>query len=239
MTAALLALVLSATPPSLTLKYDLEVTGAAHTSVTLRAQGPRLRIDADSTHMTVVKDDARKVMTFTGPKPGVCYELPYAKLPEFQVLAIRRYQKSQSAYFESLSPPDRLAWRSHFDKAVSDVRNAKPRVQTLTWLKSEKLERPCELYQVTEAGADVGTICLQVTGAAPKSLTLTASPGEWWQGANVYLAQGFVPVQYEQKRNGVVQSRASLVSLDRAAFPASVFVLGKHCESGLALDEGR
>ena len=107
------------------------------------------------------------------------------KQPTFSLRgpAKRRGSRELIVRYESLSPPDRLAWRSHFDKAVADVRSAKPRVQTLTWLKSEKLERPCELYQVTEAGADVGTVCLQVAQAAPKTLSLTAPSGEWWQGA--------------------------------------------------------
>ena len=105
MTAALIALVLAApaTPTSLTLKYEGGQEGGPRERVTLRVQGPRLRVDVASPRLTVVLDDAKQRLTFTDQKPGACYELPYAQRTELQVLAMRRDDESEHMRYESLS----------------------------------------------------------------------------------------------------------------------------------------
>jgi hypothetical protein len=217
--------------------YDVELFAGGKPSststVTLLVEGAQLRVEGAALPGPFVLDDDAKEASWFVPEKKACYRLPYARLGELAARALEVHQRAVRSDAD-LTKAERDRVLAADRKAVADARKPKPgRMRTLAWKSSEKLEFACELYDVTEGKENVGQICLQLEGRPPRSLTVPATTGEWWQSVSAFFQAGRVPVLVEGKRAGSMQHRVTLRKKVTRPLDASLFSFGLECRPGL------
>jgi hypothetical protein len=226
-------LLAAAPPPGLELIYDGENFSHGQPSpmvMTVTADGLRARFDTDAAPLSFVIDGTKhEVATFATDK-DVCFRVPESAAADVQVAALRKFQRSVQKD-SSLSPVQKVDLLARTEQSIDAAHKPKPkRTQQFTWKQRTKVNGfTCELYDVSEAGADAGQSCLELKGKPPTSFEMALVDGDWWQGIDTLRLLGRLPVVFERKQNGELRNRLTLRSRREKKVDPAFFITDKAC----------